>query len=203
MATADLEGVLARLTTAKVDFVLIGGYAAVVHGSSLVTGDVDICCNFSPDNLLRLQAALDAIRRVHRQHPRRLPLRLTPDTARGWKNLYLSTDDGQLDCLSHVLAVGDFETVKRESIEIELPSGPCRVLSLEALIRAKEALDRARDRQAAIQLRTIQELLDEEDEECEKNESDEMDDQPPTAETEDDPENGGHDDKASDDRSPP
>ena len=50
---------LARLQAAGIDFVLVGGYAAVAHGVSLVTQDIDICCRFSPANLYRLQETLE------------------------------------------------------------------------------------------------------------------------------------------------
>ena len=39
-------------------FVLIGGMAAMAHGVTLVTFDVDICCPFMPENLFKLQRAL-------------------------------------------------------------------------------------------------------------------------------------------------
>jgi len=51
----NLATMLATLTQGDVEFVLVGGYAAVTHGVSLVTQDVDICCRFSKENLLRLQ----------------------------------------------------------------------------------------------------------------------------------------------------
>ena len=42
---------LSRLVKANVRFVLIGGYACIVHGGTLTTEDIDICCEFSPENL--------------------------------------------------------------------------------------------------------------------------------------------------------
>jgi hypothetical protein len=74
--------------------------------------------------------------------PRRLPLRLTPETCRGLKNLCLDTDLGQLDCLGAIQGVGDFEHVKEHSVEIHLAAGVCRILSLDALIQSKEAMRR-------------------------------------------------------------
>ena len=41
-----------------VDYVLIGGLAATLHGSPLRTGDADICPGAELDNLERLAAAL-------------------------------------------------------------------------------------------------------------------------------------------------
>lgn len=153
----DIEGIIGRLVQARVDFVIVGGFAAMVHGSSLLTMDIDICCDFSPENLLRLQNAVADLHPVHRMTPKRIPLVLTPDTCRGLKNLYLDTDFGQLDCLGSVLGVGGYATVKRQSVEIRLSSGACRVLSLATLIRAKEAMGRPRDKAAVVQLQAIAE----------------------------------------------
>ena len=150
---------LSRLIRAKVDFVIIGGLATEVYGASLVTQDIDVCCDFSLDNLQRLDVALSGVHPVYRAHPRRPPIKLTPEFCHGLKNLHLSTDYGQLDCLSSVMGIGDFAEVKRDSIELELEAGPCRVLSLEALIKAKEAMDRPRDREAVLQLKAIRERL--------------------------------------------
>jgi len=56
--------------------------------------------------------------------------------------------------------VGDFARAKEQSIPVQLPSGEVRVLSLDALIRSKEALMRERDRAALLQLRAIRERLE-------------------------------------------
>jgi hypothetical protein len=138
----DFETLLTRLLEHHVDFVIVGGFAAVAHGSSLLTQDVDICCRLTPDNLMRLQEALADLHPVHRMTPKRLPLQLTPQTCEGLKNLYLDTDLGQLDCLGTITGVGDFEQARAQSIEIALPAGPCRILSLDALIAAKTAMGR-------------------------------------------------------------
>ena len=152
----DLEGVLSRLIRSQLDFVVIGGFAAVAHGATLVTQDVDICCGFSPDNLLRLQAALAGLHPVHRT-PARPPLRLSAETSREVHNLYLDTDFGPLDCLGRVKGIGPFPVVKRRSVAVELPAGVCRILSIDALIEAKQAMGRRRDREAVIELKAIRE----------------------------------------------
>lgn len=72
------------------------------------------------------------------------------------KNLYLRTDIGALDCLGEILGVGGFDEVLSHSIQIELPFGPCRILGIESLIRAKEAMNRDHDRISVRQLREIQ-----------------------------------------------
>lgn len=76
-------------------------------------------------------------------------------TLDSFKNLYLGTRIGQLDCLSEVLGVGDFSAVEKECVEINLNGVVCRVISLDALIVAKSAMNRERDKLAAEQLRRI------------------------------------------------
>jgi hypothetical protein len=157
----NFENLLTRLIEHEVEFVLVGGFAATAYGSTMLTQDVDICMRFSPDNLMRLQKALSDLHPVHRMTPQRLPLRLTPETCASLKNLYLDTDLGQLDCLGLIQGVGDFEEVKRHSIEVCLPAGVCRILSLDALIWSKEAMKRPRDRESLLQLRAIRQRLQE------------------------------------------
>jgi hypothetical protein len=55
--------------------------------------------------------------------------------------------------------VGDYQHVLAQSVPVELAGGVCRILSIDALIRAKEAMGRQRDREAALQLRAIRERL--------------------------------------------
>ena len=89
--------------------------------------------------------------------PSRPPLRLTAENCVGLRNLYLDTDWGQLDCLGEILGVGSYPDVADHSVPVELSGGPCRILAIDALIRAKEAMGRQRDREAVLQLRAIRE----------------------------------------------
>ena len=150
----NLSELTRKLVEAKVEFVLIGGFAAVAHGATLVTRDVDICCRFSEENLSRIKEALNGLHPVHRSRPD-LPLELTREQCIRLKNLYLKTDLGVLDCLGEVLGIGDFDAVMRQSIEVELPFGHCRILDIDGLIRAKEAMNRDHDRITVRQLREI------------------------------------------------
>ncbi len=152
---SDLKTLLKRLLEHDVEFVVIGAFASAAHGVTLLTQDVDICCPFTPRNLLKLQEAVADLHPVHRLTPKRLPLQLTRKNCRGLKNLYLETDLGVLDCLGEVLGVGGFTTMKRQSVVIDLGFGKCRVLGLDALIKAKRAMDRPRDREAVKQLEAI------------------------------------------------
>ena len=59
MAPLQPDELFACLDRHGVRYVLIGGLAAVLHGSPLQTVDMDICPSRTPDNLARLAAALD------------------------------------------------------------------------------------------------------------------------------------------------
>lgn len=153
---ANLINLLQRLSENQVDFVIVGGFAAVFHGSTLVTQDIDVCCDFSAPNLMRLWKAIKDLHPVHRLSPKRIPLQMTPAFCTGLKNLYLETDMGVLDCLGSILGLGDFETVKKHSMEIKAPGGQTfRVLTIDALILAKKAMDRPKDKETVIQLQAI------------------------------------------------
>ena len=67
---------------------------------------------------------------------------MTAEQCANLQNLYLKTDLGIVDCLSNVLGLGDFDSVLKGSIELELPFGHCRILDIESLIQAKETMNR-------------------------------------------------------------
>ncbi len=156
--SSDFLNLLERLVRAGVDFVIVGGFAGVVHGCTYVTQDVDICCDFSPANLISLQKAISDLHPVHQMTPERKKLKLTEKTCGQLKNLYLDTDIGQLDCLSFIDGVGDFHQVKLASKSVEVENMQIRVLSLDALIEAKKAMSRPRDKEAILQLEAIRRL---------------------------------------------
>jgi hypothetical protein len=156
----DFFELLKRLHQTDVSFVLIGGFAATTYGCTLFTQDIDLCCDFSPENLMRLQKALNGLHPVHRMTPNRKPLELTLENAAGLKNLYLDTDLGTLDCLSFVEGIGDFGQALKASREIETDGLTLSILTIDALIRTKEVMRRPRDQQAVIQLKAIREQMD-------------------------------------------
>ena len=157
----DLLNLVDRLFDAGVEFVIIGGLAGIIHGSTRTTQDIDICCKFTPENLFKLFAAIKNANPVHRMSPNRPVLVLNPDNADKFKNLYLDTDIGQLDCLSEVRGIGNFEEVRKNAISIRIGSKNYQVLSLDALIKSKKSLNRPADKQDVIQLQAIKQAQQE------------------------------------------
>lgn len=153
----DFKKLIGLLAGHKVDFVLIGGFAAVIHGVSLLTQDLDVCVSFREENMERLSRALKGCHPIHRQN--RKPLDQTAKTLSRFKNLYLLTDVGELDLLGEIAGLGSFEDLAGHTIDIELFGSACRVLDIDALITSKKEMGRPKDKEAILQLKAIREKL--------------------------------------------
>jgi hypothetical protein len=155
----DDQALLSRLQTQAVDFIIIGGFCGIMHGVSLVTRDLDVCCRFTSSNLRRIEAAVQDLHPHHRLTANKLPFELTDELCTRLKNLYLQTDLGKLDCLSDVKGIGSYEDALKRSVVCKLSYGEFRMLELDALIAAKEAVGREHDMAAVRQLRAIKEKI--------------------------------------------
>jgi hypothetical protein len=153
----DLNRLIARLSDADVDFVIVGGFAGVLHGSSLVTRDLDVCAVLSSENVEKLRRNLRDLQPTHRLTAQRLSFLDNPAPGVSVNNLYLETTLGPVDILGSIKGVGDFERVRERAVEVELFGRRCRVIAIEDLISAKEALSRPKDALAATELRAIAE----------------------------------------------
>jgi hypothetical protein len=151
------KALLSRLKEQQAEFVIIGGVCGVLHGASLVTLDLDICCRFSRANLRRIEAAVKDLHPRHRLTANKLPFELTDELCDSLKNIYLNTDLGTLDCLSEVAGIGNYEQVLRQSVAHGLSYGEFRMLSLDALIAAKSAVGREKDLDAVRLFQAIKE----------------------------------------------
>ncbi len=133
---------------------IIGGFAAITHGSSLMTRDLDICVLLTNESVEKLRATLADWHPKHRMTPQRHSFLDFPK-AGPVQNLYLETDYGIVDITSSVLGVGDFSRLKRHAEHYEIGSRTYSVISLEDLITAKEAVGREKDLLAVKELRAI------------------------------------------------
>ena len=77
----------------------MGGYAAVTHGSSLVTRDLDICTVLSEGYVETLRQILAEWHPRHRMTPDKLSFLDFPKPG-PLQNLYLLTDVGIVDLLA-------------------------------------------------------------------------------------------------------
>ena len=151
----DFSQLLQRLADVGLEFVIVGGYAAISYGSSYLTRDVDICTALTEENVAKLRQALRDWNPKHRLTHKRLSFLDFPPPGQSLNNLYLQTDMGAIDILSSILGVGDFAELKSRAEELEVDGKRHLVISLEDLIQAKEALGREKDLLMAKELRAI------------------------------------------------
>jgi predicted nucleotidyltransferase len=151
----DLAQIIPPLVRAKVDFVLIGGMAAILHGSARVTFDVDLVYSRAHENIERLAAALAPHRPYLRDAPPNLPFAWNAKTIRHGLNFTLTTALGDLDLFGEVTDAETYSDLLPHSLELEAFSVRFKCIDLPTLIRIKEAAGRSKDREAVAELRVL------------------------------------------------
>jgi len=143
-----------------VEFLVIGGQAAALHGSPHPTFDVDLCYRRTQANLAKLAEALDDLKPTLRGAPADLPFRIDAESLALGANFTFDTALGPLDLLGWVEPFGDFDSLVERSEIIDLETCKVRVIGLRDLIIIKRHLNRPKDQAAAFQLEAIQRLRD-------------------------------------------
>jgi len=151
-----------RLNKAEVDFVVIGGIAAVVHGSPQFTKDLDVCYDTTDENLKRLGAALVALGARLRGVAEEVPFVPDGRTLRGTQMLTLDTPLGPFDVLASPSGFPGYAALAERAIHAEIRGVGFRIASLEDLIAMKRAAGRPKDLIAVEELEAIQRILREE-----------------------------------------
>jgi predicted nucleotidyltransferase len=152
------ERLLTALCNAKVEFVVIGGMAAVVQGSAYVTADLDLCYRRQPGNIDRLAEALKSFKPRLRGISEAIPFVLDAMTLKSGTNFTLTTEVGDLDLIGEVPGLGTYEAVKAQAEEVELYGYRVWVLTLEGLISSKQAAGRPKDLRLLSELQALQAL---------------------------------------------
>ena len=152
---ASTLGLLRRLVMEKVEFVLVGGMAAIAHGSASVTEDVDVCIRFDEATMRGVLRALEGTNPRERMNPARPPLGSDPLRFVGNRNLYVTTDDGVIDFLGEITGLGQYERVGASAVTLQLGDFSVRVVGLRDLIASKRALARPKDLRVARELEIV------------------------------------------------
>lgn len=145
-APFDPLAALRALRLAGVDFVVIGGVAARLHGSPSLTRDIDICYSRDLGNIERLSGALTALHAVLRGVDDEVPFVLDARTLRAGANFTFITDVGDLDVLALPSGVADYDELAQSAELVDLGDFAVLVTTLDDLIRMKSATGRAKDR---------------------------------------------------------
>lgn len=146
------------MTEGSVDFIIVGGLAATVHGSARLTQDIDLVYSRAKENIHRLARALEGVNPYPRGAPPGLPFRWDRETIFRGLNFTLTTTLGDLDLLGEIAGGGGYDDLMRHTVEVEIFGLRCKCLDLPTLIRVKRAAGRPRDFEAVAELEA---LLDE------------------------------------------
>jgi hypothetical protein len=151
------ERILGVLRDHGVRFVLIGGFAAVVHGSPYVTTDVDVVPERTEENLERLSAALGALhaRVWTTDAPEGLAFGHDARSLGDVSIWNLVTDHGRLDLTFVPSGTSGYEDLARDAVGVSILGVEVDVASLADVIRSKEAAGRTKDRLVVPVLRRI------------------------------------------------
>jgi hypothetical protein len=158
--TPDLFGLVRVLSSAGVDYIIVGGVAGNLLGALRTTLDLDVVYARDPANVARLVAALAPHRPYLRGAPEGLPFVLDEATVQRGLNFTLTTTLGDLDLLGEVTGGGEFAALSADAIAIEIDHHRCWVVSLPKLIALKRAAGRAKDREALAELEALLEERD-------------------------------------------
>lgn len=153
----DFKALLRALTEGGVEFILVGGVAATVHGSARLTRDVDIVYRRTHANIDRLVTALTPYQPYLRGAPPGLPFRWDAATIVRGLNFTLTTQSGDLDVLGEIVGGGGYDALLPSSVLVRVFGVECRCLSLDRLIEVKRAAGRPKDLEAVAELEAIRE----------------------------------------------
>jgi hypothetical protein len=153
------EKILGILEEHGVRCVLIGGFAAVIHGSPYVTTDVDVVPAADQENLRRLS---DALRDLHAKlwtssHPEGAPFDHSASSLSDVQVWNLVTDHGRLDLTFRPLGTQGYEDLVRDATHLVILGVGIDVASLADVMRSKEAAGREKDRLVLPVLRRLAE----------------------------------------------
>jgi len=150
------DAIVEVLVRHGVAFIVIGGTAAYLYGSNLLTEDIDVVPQGDLDNLAGLSAALNELdARIRLPGGDPLPFGHDATSLAGsifWK---LTAKHGDLDISHRPSGTAGYADLVREAVSITMGGTPVQLASLADIIRSKEAAGRDKDRRALPVLREL------------------------------------------------
>jgi hypothetical protein len=131
-----------------VRFILIGGLAASIRGSPVITGDLDLCYARDDGNLRTLASALSELEGKLPGAPDDVPFQLDARSLKNGDHFMFRTSAGPLDCLGTPAGTAGYRDLDAAASDEDVDGLTVRVAGLEDLIRMKRAAGRAKDRVA-------------------------------------------------------
>jgi hypothetical protein len=157
---APLDAIEALLAN-RVRFVVTGGFAAQLLGSSLLTGDLDVCYSRDEENVERLARVLRELHATLRGAPKEVPFILDAKAIQMGDLFTLDTDAGALDCMGTPSGIpGGYQELERAAQELQIGPHRVKVASIDDLIRMKRAAGRPKDLRVVEELGALRDEID-------------------------------------------
>ncbi len=144
----DFLAILKTLAEHRVDFIVVGGVCAVLHGAPVSTFDLDLVHSQAPDNIERLMSALGSLDAHYRGQEDRI---IKPKQAHlsSPGHQLLMTRAGPLDLLGMIGKGRGYQELLKNTVEVQVSTHlKVRILNLDTLIKVKE--ETASDRDKAV-----------------------------------------------------
>jgi len=153
----DFPRLIDALAAAEVEFIIVGGLAAIIHGGSRLTQDIDIVYGRTDGNLDRLANALAPFTPYLRGAPPGLPFDWSPATLKRGLNFTLTTSIGDIDIFGEITGGGGYDDLRHHSSAVMLFGHSCLCVDLDTLIRMKRAAGRPKDLEVIAELEALAE----------------------------------------------
>ena len=157
----DLSAILEGLLDSGIEFVLVGGLAAVVQGAPVTTMDVDIVHNQSSENISKLIIFLKSVNAIYRR-PDDKVIEPSEKEISGMGHFLLTTKFGPLDVLSFIEQKKIYADLLKHTVEIKFRNRIIQVLDLKTLIDLKKASKNPKNKQRLLVLEETLRLMNEE-----------------------------------------
>jgi len=145
LQAADLSTLLEGLSEAGIEFIVVGGLAAVAQGAPVTTFDLDIVHHQNNENIKKLLNFLKSID-AHQRRPDDKIIEPTKEDFKGKGHILLKTRYGPLDVLAFIEKGRGFKELLPNTVEIEFQGYKVYFLSLDTILDLKRDSKDPKDR---------------------------------------------------------
>jgi len=151
----DYRELIRCLVAARVEFIIVGGAAAIAHGASRLTEDLDVVYRRDHKNVEAIIKSLAPFAPYLRGAPEGLPFKWEAQTIWNGLNFTLTTSLGPLDLFAEITLGGKYDDLLPHTVTLDVFDSRCLCLGLERLIQVKRAAGRPRDLDAIAELQAL------------------------------------------------